>query len=719
MRRSRTALWRLLLSVAVTAGLLVLAWLWVGRDRPLVATLRYPSLSFAPYRSGQAPEGPWPSRAQVREDVARLAPFTAAIRTYSACDYGDTIPLAAKTAGIKVWLGVWLGSDPLQNQRELRCGIDLAQRFPSVIQRLTVGNEVVFRREISIATLIATLDKARAAIRQPVSYADIPAVWQQYPQIAGHVDEAAVHLLPYWDDSHFLKRGDARQESLNALRLLNQCRRAHPGLPFIVGEVGWPSAGRQRGAQIASRKFQGDFLAEFAGLAAQQSLYFNVVEAFDQPWKAAAEGAVGANWGVLDAERRAKVSADGSVSEAPRWRTQAGISVLILLVAMVLAVVMARRYRLDVFPLTPVDGAILSALNAMTAFCGPWLWRLCYSDGQRLAVIAAVAGQILFVNLCAIVLSAPARTKPTLALRGGVVVALSVTLGYQMLLAFSPYYRVFPVGYFAAVALALVWLQLRRPTLLADMQRLTGAAAVLLMAASLKVAISEGWSNTQSRLWLVVALVIAVLPAWRGLFHRGDRGWNGLLLALLLALAIKICGGDAWAALPVKAAAAIGMAVLIVAWALLRVRDSALRWVVVVGTLVLSVIHVYRMLYVDSGEVAQFCLAHPRWPVCRLREWVFQIQLMHVVGGIALVLALIACLRGSRRWSVAALIAGLTASLNWDGDYGAVAIVAAVLGYGGVPMARWRQELAASLRRDDGADAGNGARGDAMEDGKL
>ena len=49
---------------------------------------------------------------------------------------------------------------------------------------------------------------------------------------------------------------------------------------------------------------------------------YNLIEAFDQPWKRLLEGTVGGAWGFFDADRVQKVFTKGPVTEwpdAPLW----------------------------------------------------------------------------------------------------------------------------------------------------------------------------------------------------------------------------------------------------------------------------------------------------------------------------------------------------------------------------------------------------------------
>ena len=56
---------------------------------------------------------------------------------------------------------------------------------------------------------------------------------------------------------------------------------------------------RQRESAVATTANEALFLRRFLAYAEQQRLEYFVMEAFDQPWKTAAEGKVGAYWGCL------------------------------------------------------------------------------------------------------------------------------------------------------------------------------------------------------------------------------------------------------------------------------------------------------------------------------------------------------------------------------------------------------------------------------------
>ena len=74
-----------------------------------------------------------------------------------------------------------------------------------------------------------------------------------------------------------------------------------PGKKIVIGETGWPSDGRMRSDARPGRVEQVRYFSIFRTLAEREHFDYNIVEAFDQYWKARQEGTVGAAWGLLDA----------------------------------------------------------------------------------------------------------------------------------------------------------------------------------------------------------------------------------------------------------------------------------------------------------------------------------------------------------------------------------------------------------------------------------
>jgi len=331
----------LLLSVFIIAAavLNVLAW-WLpsrpvqvfdgaaaGRSEPLQ------SVSFAPFRRGQGPLVKiFPTPEQVEEDLASLQGIARAVRTYTSLEGLDIVPAVAGKYGLEVLHSAWLGRELDVNEKEIEALIEQANRHPDTIKRIIVGNEVLLRKDLTADQLIGYIRRVKAAVKQPVSYADVWEFWLQNPRLLAEVDFVTVHFLPYWED---LPVGvDHAMDHI--LWVYDEVRRQLPGKPVLIGEVGWPSEGRSRRDAVPSRIEAAKFIAAFQKLAHDKGLDYNLVEAFDQPWKVALEGTVGGAWGVLDEFRDPKFPASGRVSNLPYWPLFAGMGLLIALILMVL-----------------------------------------------------------------------------------------------------------------------------------------------------------------------------------------------------------------------------------------------------------------------------------------------------------------------------------------------------------------------------------------------
>ena len=330
----------LLLVVAVAAD--VGGW-WVRNlPQPAGPDLGGPmrSASFAPFRDGQSPLTQiYPTRGQIDEDLARLRGLVRGVRTYTSREGMQAVPELASKYGLKVIHSAWLTSDATElgragNTAETDALIAAANAHPETIERVIVGNEVLLRRDLKPDQLIAYIRKVKQAVKQPVSYADVWAFYLKNPEVAREVDFLTIHILPYWEDEP-VGIDHVAEHIVKIVRIMQQ---AFPGKPILIGESGWPSAGRQRGPAVPGVVNAATYLRRLVTVAGANNFDYNVVEAFDQSWKAKLEGTVGANWGVVSLDRVPRFPLSGPVTEDPAWPPHAAAAALlgVLLVAPVL-----------------------------------------------------------------------------------------------------------------------------------------------------------------------------------------------------------------------------------------------------------------------------------------------------------------------------------------------------------------------------------------------
>jgi exo-beta-1,3-glucanase (GH17 family) len=325
---------------------------------------RIECLSYAPFRRpGETPFDPhaFVTPARIEADLRRLAPLTDCVRTYAVTQGLDAVPAVAARLGMTVLLGAWIGRDRGANDAELRTAIALARRHPHAVRAVVVGNEVMLRRELPEAELVGYIERVRAAVPVPVTYADVWEFWLKHPSLASAVTFVTIHVLPYWEDEPV--GIDAAVEHVVAI--WHEMQRRFPGRELLVGETGWPSAGRARRAAVPGRVEQARFVRQFTREAAEHGIRYNLIEAFDQPWKRALEGAMGGAWGLLDSDGREKFDRHGPV--APRegwtaWRSAALAGAL--LGAMAFALAGRRRGAAPHATVGALAGAGLGAMMA-------------------------------------------------------------------------------------------------------------------------------------------------------------------------------------------------------------------------------------------------------------------------------------------------------------------------------------------------------------------
>ena len=274
----------------------------------------------------------------MRRDLEILSKLTDNIRTYSVDGTLGNIPKLAEEFGLRVTLGIWISPDQARNEREIQKAIELANHSRSVV-RVVVGNEALFRDEITPEELIVLLDRVRAAVKVPVTTSEQWHIWEKYPQLAKHVDLIAAHILPYWE---FIPMDKAGQFVLERARDL---KKMFPKKPLLLSEVGWPSNGRMRGGADATPADQAIYLRTLVNTLNRRGYNYFVIEAFDQPWKASDEGSVGAYWGVYNAARQQKFNFEGPVVAIPQWRVLAIGSVVMGLLSLALLLIDGSALR--------------------------------------------------------------------------------------------------------------------------------------------------------------------------------------------------------------------------------------------------------------------------------------------------------------------------------------------------------------------------------------
>ena len=498
-----------LLSFGLTALAIVAVWWWLGSPMPLPPSALGPGekltcVSYAPFRGAQDPlvEGTRVSPEQIDEDLALLAKYTNCIRTYSVDDGRDDVLKSARRYGLKVMHGVWVSGDPEKTRRQVETSIAYAKEFPDVIIAIVVGNEVLLRGEMTAANLIAVIREIKAHVAMPVTYADVWEFWLRYPDVQSAVDFVTIHVLPYWEDFPI----PASRAAAHLVAIRNKVAAVFPGKEIVIGEFGWPSAGRMREDARPSPYDQARAVIDALTVAKAENIRVNIIEAFDQPWKRALEGAVGGYWGIIDRSTGApKFSfSGGSISNHPDWPLQALAGIVLAALTFggaILGRILGRGGKASPAHIWAEIGALAFVPAVLFGWTietvlvesfspGSWTRSLAFAAVSGLAPIVCAAGFAAGRRIPAFAAliggSGPRRDFLDWALGGVLIALMLVAVEAALGLVFDPRYRDIPFAPLTAAAVPFL-------ILLAAARRLDGTRAAAESVAGAVLALSAGY----------------------------------------------------------------------------------------------------------------------------------------------------------------------------------------------------------------------------------
>ncbi|WP_322517004.1 beta-(1-6) glucans synthase [Rhodopseudomonas palustris] len=519
----------------ISLGIIFGVWWWIATPvnlarAPIDPNAKLECVSYAPFRGAQTPLDPTTQIGadQIEQDLTQLAKISKCVRTYSVDNGLVQLPAIAAKVGLKVLQGIWLGNERAKNLAQIAVAVGLAKDYPDVITGLVVGNEVLLRGEMTAGDLAAMIRLVKSQVKTPVTYADVWEYWLRNREIYEAVDFVTIHILPYWEDLPIRAR--------NAAAHVDQIRKrvavAFPAKEILIGETGWPSAGRMREGALPSRTNQARVVSDILSLAKAENFRVNLIEAYDQPWKRDLEGTVGGYWGLIDADKRElKYPAGVPISNFPQWKLSmaAGMGLSVVIFATAMLTLRRRPWSprlaswLAVGVSATAGGVLLGiAVDKMLVESygwGRWLqWGLLLASGVLTPILAAHALMVgravpTFLELFG-PLEQRNRSFLTYALGSSVVVTTLIGAQTALGFTFDPRYRDFPFASLTMAVLPLfLMMLLNRPQQGVRPIAESVFAGVFAVCAFYTV-FNEGPKNWQS-LWTCAVYAMLALTLWR------------------------------------------------------------------------------------------------------------------------------------------------------------------------------------------------------------
>jgi exo-beta-1,3-glucanase (GH17 family) len=510
-------------------------WWWLATPimlprAPIDPNAKLQCVSYAPFRDIQTPLVSTTHIApeQIAQDLAQLAKITDCVRTYSIENGLDQVPALAARVGLKVIQGIWLSSNRFKNLSQISTAVGLTKEYPGTIIALVAGNEVLLRGEMTTSDLAANIRSVKAQVTVPVTYADVWEFWLRNREVYEAVDFVTIHILPYWEDMPV--RAKFAASHVDSIR--KRMAVAFPGKEILIGEPGWPSAGRMREGALPSRTNQARVVSEILDLAKREGFRVNLIEAYDQPWKRQLEGTVGGYWGLFDAVQRAvKYPPGEAISNFPYWKLQMGCGMALSLFVFLAGWLTLRRRPWQPRLISWIAvGTSATTSGMLLGVAADKMFYESYGIGGWLQWGALLAAAIASPMLCAnavmsgrplptfLELLGPrdGRTRSVLTVLLGLTLIVTTVIGAETALgfAFDPRYRDFP---FASLTMAVApfgaLMLLNRPK--EGVRPIAESAfAGVFVVAALYSGFNEGTQNWQA-MWTCAIYLLFALTLWR------------------------------------------------------------------------------------------------------------------------------------------------------------------------------------------------------------
>lgn len=248
-------------------------------------------VSFSPYVDGQT-NMTTIGIEQIRERMKIIQPHCDWVRTFSCTQGNELSPVVAAELGLKTMVGVWIDEDPETNEEELANGIAIAKAGQAGI--LAIGNEVLLRGELTEDELIALIERAKAEVDVPVGYVDAYFLFENHPRVADACDVVLVNCYPFWE-------GYPIEHALVYMKeMYRRAEKMAKGKKVVIAETGWPNIGTTEGQSVPSHRNAAKYFIDAVRWTEEEGIDLFYFSSFDEEWKIAKEGDVGAYWGLWD-----------------------------------------------------------------------------------------------------------------------------------------------------------------------------------------------------------------------------------------------------------------------------------------------------------------------------------------------------------------------------------------------------------------------------------
>ena len=549
----------------------------------------------------------------VRKDLQLLSKYTDCIRTYSTVGL-EMIPKIARENNLKMLMGAWVNGDDKPTRLEIDTLIKLATENKDIVRAVIVGNEALLRGDLSDVKLYEYIKEVKAALPDTqVTYADVWEYWLKYPKIKEVTDFVTIHILPYWEDDPM--------EITSAIKHLAAVRHEVEGIlktsNILIGETGWPSEGRMREDALPSKTNQAIFVREFVKLAEEKGWNYNIIEAFDQPWKRVSEGAVGGFWGLFDKDRGDKSVFKGDVSNFPNY-TYLAFGSLFLVLGFSYAMLRKKVFsmtKIATFTIINTIFAILFMLqveqyHVITRNFFEFIWAILLLGTQIF---------VYYFMLAYILRKKQSDVIPSMFFYASAFFAFIMTTN----LAFNGRYENFEIYGFIILAISFLWLYIPRFSQL-QFGKFEKLLSLVLVINTIIVFYNETSLNIFSNIWVILSLIFAFI------LYKGTTK---------------------------------------------EIKITDLKEIVVY-TLVFAIgVYLFKIGFVSNKALANACNIDSKGIACGIKDFMGHSIYFGYVGFVSLIISIIALVVNTKKASLVALFFAVASTILSNTFLGAVSFI--------------------------------------------
>eukprot|EP00210_Caulerpa_lentillifera_P008374 g7986.t1 len=276
-------------------------------------------VAYTPYRIPDA----CPTEEEVEEDLQYLFKHSRRVRTYSTgCNSVNQVFLRHASEGnLTVMLGVWINGEE-KDQDEIDNLLSALAQYPEAdLSGIVVGNEVWFRKTMSVLDIVQAVLTVRHKVRQlavfnsseilnkvPVFTVDIIPI----PVLVAASDKLAVNIHPFYRrDLNYSSDPEVMAERILEATIyqIDFYRNLSPNKQLVVTEIGWPTASESDDVNLGDVEVSHRFLKKFVKYAKTYDIEYYWFELFDSLWKKPfflnrTDLLSEFNWGVYEGDRK-------------------------------------------------------------------------------------------------------------------------------------------------------------------------------------------------------------------------------------------------------------------------------------------------------------------------------------------------------------------------------------------------------------------------------